>query len=182
MASLTELGAILHEEHFHIVVWICDLQNRTTGTAALQPLDPNCPDDKRQLETLILGLDQVLVHHAFEETVLFPLVRDRGGSELTMLLTDEHIAIEPIVARLQSVVRAILARGPGNGLWSECCAVSGELIAEMMAHLEKEELGVVRQLDCLLDADTDHRLAVERSDHKHMTQHQFDRDLQPHLA
>jgi hypothetical protein len=37
------------------------------------------------------------------------------------------------------------------------------LIADMMEHLEKEELCVVQRLASLLDARTDHELALSRT-------------------
>ena len=37
MYTLTELGEVLHEEHFRILVPICGLENRITGRRASEP-------------------------------------------------------------------------------------------------------------------------------------------------
>ena len=66
MSELTELGQILHEEHFRILVSICGLESRVDGPAAY-PLDPSRAEDRQQLRDLMVALDGVLGHHAFEE-------------------------------------------------------------------------------------------------------------------
>jgi hypothetical protein len=61
-------------------------------------------------------------------------------------------------------VRRIAARILNDGVdadrWAEFQSAANDLVAEMMAHLQKEELMVVQHLRAFLDADTDHRLAL----------------------
>jgi hemerythrin-like domain-containing protein len=160
MSGLTELGQVLHEEHFRILVSICGLENRVKGPAAADPLDPGRAEDKQQLEDLISALDDVLGHHAFEETVIFPLIRSNGGGELTSTLAREHGAIEPMAAWLRAIAAQILDKG-AEGKWAVFREAAAQLIAEVMRHLQKEELNIVQRMECFLDGETDHRLAIQ---------------------
>ena len=159
MSGLTELGKVLHEEHFRILVSICGIENRITGPAANDPLDPGRAEDKQQLEDLISALEDVLGHHAFEETVIFPIIRSKGGSELTTTLAREHGAIEPMAARLRAIAAQML--GGADGKWEQFRVAAAQLIAEVMRHLQKEELNIVQRMECFLDDETDHRLAIQ---------------------
>jgi hemerythrin-like domain-containing protein len=160
MAGLSELGQLLHEEHFRILVAICELQNRIGGASADRPVDVSDAEDGRLLNRLLASLDHVIVHHVFEETVVFPLIRDRGESELTALLTREHGAIEPKARLLRMLARQLVGHGANPSLWTRFRSAAADLVVEVMCHLEKEELTVVQRLSSLLDADTDHELAA----------------------
>lgn len=160
MSGLTELGQVLHEEHFRILVSVCGWENRVTGADAAHPMDPRRAEDKQQLEDLVRALDDVLGHHAFEELVIFPLIRSKGGGELTSALAREHGAIEPMAARLRTITTEILENDTG-GHWEAFCEAATQLIAEVMRHLQKEELNVVQRMDRFLDRETDHRLAIQ---------------------
>lgn len=159
MSGLTELGKVLHEEHFRILVSICGIENRITGPAANDPLDPGRAEDKQQLQDLVCALDDVLGHHAFEETVIFPIIRSNGGGDLTNTLAREHGVIEPMAARLRVIAAQILEGEQGQ--WQEFREAAAELIAEVMRHLQKEELNIIQRMDRFLDDETDHRLAIQ---------------------
>jgi hemerythrin-like domain-containing protein len=159
MSALTELGQVLHEEHFRILVSICGLENRVVGARAAHPLDPDQTEDRQQLEDLIYALDDLLGHHAFEELVLFPLIRGSGESQMTRILAHEHCAIEPMAARLRRIAVGILHHGI-YGQWTAFREAATQLAGELMHHLQKEELNIVQQMDRLLDSETDHRLAI----------------------
>jgi hemerythrin-like domain-containing protein len=159
-AFLTELGQVLHEEHFRILSLICGLEYRVGGAEGRRPIDPRDVDEKEHLQELIVALDQIIDHNTFEEAVLFPLLCGRGGGELTALLTQEHDSIGPMARRVREIAAAILAQGIDDDRWADFQQAANELAAEMMAHLQKEEMAVVQQLRAFLDADVDHRLAV----------------------
>jgi hemerythrin-like domain-containing protein len=159
MSELTELGQILHEEHFRILVSICGLENRVSGAA---PLDPSRAEDNQQLQDAMCALDNVLGHHTFEETVIFPLICNGGEGELAGVLTREHGAIEPMAARLRAITADILENGIDEEKWEDFREAARELIDEVMRHLQKEELNIIQRMDVFLDRETDHRLAVSR--------------------
>lgn len=166
MSTLSRLGGALHEEHFRIVVWISDLQNRVTGDAGEQALDPDDADDKQALHMLIVSLDQVLLHHTFEEEVLFPLIREQFGGDLQDILVGGHAAIEPLAEGLQAVIAEILRDGAGSDRWLIFRMLAKELFSEMMTHLMLEEIGIIQKLAFLIDAETDRRLAQQHTSHQ----------------
>jgi hemerythrin-like domain-containing protein len=163
MAGLTLLGEVLHEEHFRILASICELQNRVTDEAGDRFPDPHNDQERQELHELIGFLDQVLDHDAFEEDVVFPLIRAGGKSDLAGFFTGEHGTIEPITKRLRLITTKILrdGPGPGTGRCIEFRKVGKQLVSEMISHLEKEELSILQRLDSLLDAETDHHLAFQ---------------------
>ncbi|MFO1154667.1 MAG: hemerythrin domain-containing protein [Rhodospirillales bacterium] len=158
MAQLSQLGQVLHEEHFHIVMLFCDLENRVTGPAAQQPLDPMRADDRQQLEHLIVALDDVIQHNAFEELELFPLLCRGGAADMVEMLADEHLVMVPLVNRLRSGAADILEHGVDRGKWERFCAAAQEFTQQILLHLQKEELSIVRALGTLLDRNEERRL------------------------
>ncbi|MBK8174804.1 MAG: hemerythrin domain-containing protein [Rhodospirillales bacterium] len=161
MSGLTMLGQVLHEEHFRILVCICDLQNRVVGQAGERTFNPDDDREHEEMHGLIGSLDRVLAHHAFEENVIFPLIRGDGDPDVADLLEEEHVEIEPTTQRLRAVTVNILQHGPSNGRWSEFRTLAQKLFSQMLGHLEKEEAIILQRLDRLLDAATDHRLASQ---------------------
>jgi hemerythrin-like domain-containing protein len=168
MSTLTGLGGALHEEHFRIVVWISDLQNRVTGEAGEQALDPGDADDKQALHMLIVSLDQVLLHHTFEEEVLFPVIRQQCDGDLEDILVGGHAAIEPLAEGLQAVIAEMLRDGVGGDRWLIFRMLARDLFSEMMNHLMLEEIGIIQKLALLIDADTDRRLAQQHTAHQRL--------------
>jgi hemerythrin-like domain-containing protein len=160
MTGLSELGWLLHEEHFRILVWVSDLQSRIAGEAGEQRPDLNDDEEKQRLEKLIHSLDHFMVHHAFEEDVLFPTIRSRGEGDLTVLASEEHVKIEPLIERLRMLAIEILGHGALGRRWAEFRAVAEALSSEMISHLEQEEVTIHQQLRDFLDVDTDRRLAL----------------------
>lgn len=160
MAYLSELGEVLHEEHFRILSLICGIESRVTGADGQHPIDPKDEQEKEQLRQLVVSLDQVIDHNAFEEAVLFPLLCTHGGGDLTSLLTQEHVTIGPLAKRLRRIATTILDHGMDAERWSAFRSAATKLVTEMMAHLQKEELTVVQKLRGFLDVETDHRLAL----------------------
>jgi hypothetical protein len=49
---------------------------------AQHPIDPRKAEEREQLQELVVSLEQVIDHNAFEEAVLFPLICARGGGYL----------------------------------------------------------------------------------------------------
>ena len=108
MAGLSELGQVLHEEHFRILMAICGLENRISGAAGERPLDATAGEDRTLIEGLLLSLQQLIVHHSFEESAIFPLMHSGGAGDLALLLHQEHGSIEPKARRLQTLAEALV--------------------------------------------------------------------------
>jgi hemerythrin-like domain-containing protein len=162
MSDLTELGAVMHEEHFRTLVLICGLENRVTGGFADRPIDPRDVEDRSLLDNLVVGLEEIIGHNAFEESVLFPLLKNVGADDLAELLTQEHFAMGPLAKRLRTLAIEILEHGSSADRWTAFCDAAMDFSAHLMVHLQKEEATIVQQLGTLLDADADHALALRR--------------------
>ena len=163
MSDLTELGAVMHEEHFRTLVLICGLENRVTGEFANRPIDLCDAEDRSLLENLVVGLEEVIGHNAFEETALFPLLKDVGADDLAVLLTQEHFAMGPLAKKLRALSGEILEHGSSADRWIAFCDAATNFATHLMLHLQKEEAGVVQHLGTLLDRDVDHALALRRT-------------------
>ncbi len=161
MAGLSRLGQVLHEEHFRILVGICGLQSRVCEQAGETAFDPRNDSDAEEIGDVINFLDRFIAHDAFEEDVVFPLIRADGDHTLARLLAEEHVAIEPATHRLRALAVEILRHGPGDGRWMEFRRLAQDLFAQMLRHLEAEEELVLQRLHHLLDGATDHRLALQ---------------------
>jgi hemerythrin-like domain-containing protein len=159
MSGLTELGNVLHEEHFRIVVWMSELKNRVTGEAGERPLRPDNEQCRNMLCGLIAALDHVFLHHAFEENVLFPQMRHCDEADMVSYLANDHAAIEPVAKRLQTTAMELLRHGADSERWRKFRKGANELFSGMMSHLVMEEMVVLQRLHTLIDADTDRCLA-----------------------
>ena len=132
VTGLTLLGQVLHEEHFRILVSICDLQNRVGGEARERFFDPDDDQDHGEMQGLIGSLDHLMAHDAFEENVVFPLIRAEGDFDLADLLAAEHVAIEPTTRRLRILTSEMLRHGPGNSRWTEFRTVAQQLFSQIL--------------------------------------------------
>lgn len=160
--ELSELGRVLHEQHFRILVSICGLENRVTGPDADRPFDVTNAEDHAQLQRLVNELDEIIDHNAFEEVILFPLLSD-DSNEMAIHLTHEHVEIGPKTLELRTRAAEFLAEGCDQGAWETFKEQAIELVQLMMRHLQQEEASLVQQLGGMLDPETDLRLARERA-------------------
>jgi hemerythrin-like domain-containing protein len=163
MSDLSELGAVMHEEHFRTLVLICGLENRVTGDFADRPIDPDDAEDRSLLDNLVVGLEEIIGHNAFEEAVLFPLLKDVGADDLAVLLTQEHFAMGPLAKRLRASAADILEHGSSDDHWPAFRDLATNFANHLMLHLQKEETTIVQRLDSLLDPEIDHTLALRRT-------------------
>lgn len=161
MTELSELGQVLHEDHFHIVMLFCDLENRVTGPGAGDPLDPADAEDRLLLNQLITGLDRVVGHNAFEEDRLFPLLSQGATAEVTGLLAEEHHLIGPLALHLKALAADLLDSGLDEKRWQVFREVATRFTSAILFHLQKEELAIVQALGTLLDHERDHTLALQ---------------------
>lgn len=160
MAFLTELGEVIHEEHFRMLVMVCELENRVKGADTVKPVDARDPEDRALLLKVISGLDELIGHNAFEETVLFPAIAECGDEALAGLIAEEHFVIEPLAKRLRALALDTLTLGSSFARWTAFREAALELAANLIMHLETEEVTVVQRLRLLLDPERDHQLAL----------------------
>lgn len=98
-------------------------------------------------------------HFAFEEERLFPLLHEAGDGGIAELLTEEHDSLREVADELAPLARALTA---GTAVESERAAfqrLALEWIERMVAHIQKETMGLLPLLDDLLDETSDRELA-----------------------
>lgn len=167
MSDFTPLGRMLHEEHVRTLALMNALDTRTTGGSGERPVDPADSDDRQLLEEAVAAIDEeVNQHFGFEESVLFPLIADRGAGDMTRLLTLEHAVISPLGRRLSKVVVGALESGFDDPGWSEFREVAQELVDRVTFHLQKEEMGIIQRLSLFFAPETDRRLADQYAEHR----------------
>lgn len=162
MKRLSELGPVIHEEHFRMLVLMCGIENRVCGDAAQHPMDPNDEEDRALLEEVVAGLTDMVGHNAYEEAVLFPLLTDGnlGGDDLSELLSEEHQVIEPMARRVRTLAAEILEQGVRGSSAQAFQEAALTLAGNLIPHIQKEEMAVVQRLGSLLTPDVDHELAL----------------------
>jgi hemerythrin-like domain-containing protein len=160
MARLSELGPVIHEEHFRMLVLICGLENRVIGANADCWIDPSHEQDRALLNELVVGLTDIDGHNAFEEGILFPELAAHGHANLVAQLTEEHEVIEPLARQLGAVVADILEHGGCASRGAAFRDLAAKLTKRLIPHLQKEETIVVQHLGSLLEPDVDHALTL----------------------
>lgn len=160
MAFLSELGEVIHEEHFRMLVMVCELENRVKGEGNSRPVDPADADDRALLTAAICGLDELIDHNALEEAVLFPAISGQGEEAFAGLIAEEHFVIEPLAMHLRAVAAETLEKGTSFARWTAFREAAVELAANLILHLETEEVTIVQRLRTLIEPQLDHALAL----------------------
>jgi hemerythrin-like domain-containing protein len=152
----------LHDDHVATLALLGRLEallGRHSRTSAPKAGDPEVA---RLLKDLITAVEtEIGVHFAFEEESAFPLLAAANDREMVELLTGEHGLILPLARRLTAIAKRAREAGFTAESWSEFHATGAELIARLVSHVDKEEMGFLPALDEALDQDTDGKLALE---------------------
>ncbi len=99
-------------------------------------------------------------HFDFEERELFPRLEQSGAGDLVGLLLEDHRTIRDVAAGLLPLARAMATRALEA---SEQKALKREalgLVERLRAHIDKETVALLPELDGLLDEQTDRELAL----------------------
>jgi hemerythrin-like domain-containing protein len=99
-------------------------------------------------------------HFDFEERELFPRLDDAGAGDLVGLLMEEHRAIRDVAAELLPLARAAAARPLQAGEHEAMKRTALELVERLRAHIDKETVALLPEVDGLLDDETDRELAL----------------------
>ncbi|WP_284619117.1 hemerythrin domain-containing protein [Aquabacterium humicola] len=111
---------------------------------------------------LVRQLDHEIGRHFnFEEEALFPLMADAGDGDLATLLAEEHATLREVAAELLPLARAAAAGPLGSEDAAALRRLAAELVERLVAHIQKETMGLLPLLDDLLDDEADRRLAFE---------------------
>lgn len=151
------LSELLHREHLETLAVAGELEARVDDRRA-GPIKIG-DDDRSQLQALIRIADvDIGRHYRFEEEVLFPKLAAAGLGPMIEVLVMEHDAVRAIVGPLRAAAEAALAVGFTQETWATFREGVFDLINSVSFHIQKEELGVIRQLATVLGADADREL------------------------
>lgn len=163
--EFTQVGQKLHDEHQATLSILNELESEILSRPQNKPMDLSDVDARQQLEHFIAVVDRdVTCHFAFEEEVLFPILREKGAGDMVTLLTHEHQLIKPLGGGLAILAREALANGFDPTTWGEFRTQVIELMERESFHIQKEEMGLIRALGFFLDPETDRQLAERYAD------------------
>lgn len=152
----TETSRKLHDEHMTVRAFLEKLGARLAAQKAGEL--PSAED--RAIAGLLGDLSAIVEselapHFRFEEEVLFPLLKLSGAADMTELLTEEHNVILPLGYELCELARSFPLQGYTRESWGRFRRGGMEFAERLIAHIDKEEMGLVPMLDTLVDQDKD---------------------------
>jgi hemerythrin-like domain-containing protein len=152
------LSQLLHREHLETLAVAGELEARVDDRRA-GPINVGDEADRAQLQALIhMAEADIGRHYRFEEEVLFRKLAAAGLGPMVEVLVMEHDSVRAIVVPLRASAEAALADGFTKATWSTFRDGVFDLINSVSFHIQKEELGVIRQLATVLGVDADRDL------------------------
>ncbi|HUH95297.1 MAG TPA: hemerythrin domain-containing protein [Casimicrobiaceae bacterium] len=156
MNSRSQVNQALDNEHRATL----ELLGRVEQTFVRVPA-PTGEDLARLAASLAAHIERDIGRHFdFEERELFPRLEEAGTGDLVELLMEEHRAIREVTGELLPLARAAstgpLDRGQAGAL--KRCAL--EMAERLRAHIDKETMALLPEIDSMLDEDTDRGLAL----------------------
>ena len=86
--------------------------------------------------------DSVHHHHSVEDEILWPVLVESAGAHIDLTeLSDDHAALDPMLARLRSAADAFAAR-PGEDTATALATALAELRDTLTEHIGEEEASV----------------------------------------
>lgn len=151
----------LHEEHLATIALLNRLEEQIMTHRPGNPPDASQPDVAKLLNDISMAVEgEIRDHFAFEEEKLFPRLDEMGDGGIGALLTEEHHVLLPVGERLVTLSGEARSGGFTNASWDEFRRLVGEFIERMIAHIQKEEMGMLPVLDDIIDEDEDGELTT----------------------
>ena len=161
MDHVRHITRTLHDEHLATIALINRLEQRIMAHRPGNPPDVTEAEVSNLLRDIVGSVEaEIKSHFAFEEESLFPRLEEMGDAGIGELLTEEHHVLLPIGERLVALARAARQDGFSNDRWAEFRRLSGEFVERMIAHIQKEEMGLLPILDDIIDEDQDAELST----------------------
>ena len=158
MTDCLPLDAMLHQEHLTTLAVVNDLETRISIGGG-RPIDPADAQDRFRLQDLIAMVERdIFRHYRFEEEVLFPRLAAAGLHPMTDMLIHEHDGVRAMADDLRALAVAALDRGFDAAGWRAFRDLAADFAASVTFHIQKEEMGVVRQVGMVLGAEANREL------------------------
>lgn len=156
----SEIGQLLHGDHLRTLAAMNALEARIMGKGKNTPLSRQRDEDRTLAESIVALIEREVNHHfRFEEDALFSAVEGKGGKEMTAMLIREHKAIRPLAERVRALAARSLDEDLDASSWGEFRDAAMDLIQSVLFHIQKEEMGLLKQMPFLIDPDVDRALA-----------------------
>lgn len=149
------INRMLHDEHMATIALLERIESTLAAHRKAAP-DAKSPDIAGVLRNLVSSVEaDITVHFAFEQDQLFTRLSEAGDTGMTSILQEEHDIILPLGEQVAGLARAAIDGGFTEETWAEFRRLAAELIERMIAHIQKEEMGMLAALEELLDDDAD---------------------------
>ncbi|HSM20137.1 MAG TPA: hemerythrin domain-containing protein [Hyphomicrobiales bacterium] len=150
----------IHDEHLETIGLVNRIEQRVMAHRPNDPPDAKDPQVGNLLRDIANSVEaEIKTHFAFEEGSLFPKLEAMGDTGIGELLTEEHQVLLPIGEELVARARAAREEGFTQESWAEFRRLAGEFAERMVAHIQKEEMGLLPILDDIIDEDQDAELS-----------------------
>lgn len=151
----------LHDEHLATIALVNRMEQRVMAHRPGNPPDAADPETAELLRDIAMSVEaEIKSHFAFEEGSLFPRLDEMGDAGIGELLTEEHHVLLPIGEELVALCRAARKDGFSEEGWAGFRRLAGEFAERMIAHIQKEEMGLLPVLDDIIDEDQDAALST----------------------
>jgi len=154
----SQVGRMMHDEH---VATLAVMNRLEAACRARRAPDASDAAFSSLISDLRAKLQEDLQRHfAFEESLLFPLLDDAGEGDIAAVLGEEHDAIRDVATSLLALLDAAAGADWDDASWADFRRQAGELAERQIAHVQKEELGLLPVLPDLLEPDQDADMAM----------------------
>jgi hemerythrin-like domain-containing protein len=166
MNFLNRISQTLHEEHAATVALMERLENLLARHRGGEPPPAGDPAASRLLSDLAAALTaEIARHFEFEEDHIFTLLDEMGDPAIGAHLTEEHVAIRPIGARVAELARQAGVAGFDQAGWDEFRRLGLQLCQRLFAHVQKEEMALLPLVEEHMDTATEARLVRDYVEH-----------------
>jgi len=162
MEFMRQIARMFHDEHVATLAVLerfeALLHGRPADWPAAAAADTDLARMMREIEVLIAG--DLAAHFAFEEESLFPLLAAAGDGTMGTLLTEEHGTIRETADQLTALCRKAAGGGASEKDWQDLRRLGLEFVEQMKGHIQKEEMGLVVDLEDAVGEDADAELVM----------------------
>lgn len=161
MAFSSRTLQALHEDHLRTLAVMARLQGMLRRHRIIDGRAPSDGEIAQLLGDLIgWAEEEIGPHFGLEDGELFPRLAEAGEGDLGDMLKLEHDHIVVLAGRVTGLAREARADGVTSERWAEFVRLGRDLADQVIAHVTKEEDGLLPVLDGLLTDDDDARIAL----------------------
>ena len=160
------IAQLLHDEHQRTIDLMNRLEEATTGRKAKAAPKPDNGPAMAMLADLQAELQALTDHHfKFEEDNIFPALTAIGDVAIPHILRQEHELLRNISKFMLPLVQRVRENGFAASDSTEFRDLALELVERQIAHIQKEEMGLLPTLDTLFEEQEESELVMLYAEH-----------------